>query len=87
MPLSLKNKQEQIRHRYSALSAYQSGKRYVMRGDGYGTSSAQIPKMIAGVTEHLWAEMGKIELKFGEGDWFEVRDGMAYAVSKIHQYL
>jgi len=56
MPLSLENKQEQIRHRYSALSAYQSGKRYVMRGDGYGTSSAQIPKMIARITKHLWAE-------------------------------
>ncbi|KPA13662.1 conserved hypothetical protein, secreted [Candidatus Magnetomorum sp. HK-1] len=69
-------------HRSSALSAYKSGKRYVMRGDGYGTTSAQAPEMIAGMTKHLWAEMGKIELKAGDSDWFEVRDGMAYAVPK-----
>ena len=69
-------------HRSSALDAYKSGKRYVMRGDGYGTTSAQSPEMIAGMTKHLCAEMGRIELKAADGDWFEVRDGMAYAVSK-----
>jgi len=67
-------------HRSAALAAYKSGKRYVMRGDGYGTTSAQEPEMIAGMPKHLWAEMGQIELKAGDGEWFEVRDGMAYAV-------
>ena len=67
-------------HRPNALATYQAGKRYVMLGDGDGTTSAQAPATIAGLPKHLWADISRVELKAGSGDWFEVRDGHAYVV-------
>ncbi|OHB76307.1 MAG: hypothetical protein A2Z34_05820 [Planctomycetes bacterium RBG_16_59_8] len=67
-------------HRSAALAAAQAGRRYVMVGDGEGTMSEEAPVTIGGMPKHLWAEIDKVELKAGSGDWFAVRDGMAYVV-------
>ena len=68
-------------HRQDALNAVKAGSRYVMEGIGESTQSDQKPAMLGGLPKYLWAEISKVELKAGAGgDWFEVRNGMAYAV-------
>lgn len=66
-----------------AKTAIMAGQKFVFIGDGEGARSDETPQMFAGLPKHLWAEMAKVELKTGDyGAWFEVRDGLAYAVPK-----
>lgn len=67
--------------RPSALQTALKKKMYVLKGDGDGTTSDQDPSISGGLPRHLWAVISHVELKAGEeGDWFEVHDGMSYAV-------
>ncbi len=68
-------------HRTDALNAVKADNRYVMEGVGESTTSGQQPVILGGLPKYLRAEISKVELKAGsDGDWFEVRDGMVYAV-------
>lgn len=69
-----------------ALAAAGAGNRYVVVGDGDGTTSDQPPAMRGGLPRHLWATIQRVELNAGSG-WFEVRDGMAYAVPPAVEIL
>lgn len=66
----------------SAVSTLSSGKRFLVRGDGWNTTSNQPPVFVSGMPKHLWADITKVELKVGSGNWFEVHDGLSYAVPK-----
>ncbi|MEW6660651.1 MAG: hypothetical protein AB1424_18570 [Thermodesulfobacteriota bacterium] len=64
----------------AAIKAPRGGKNYVLIGKGADKDSSSTT-WVGGLPEFLWAEISKVELKVGEtGSWFEVRDGMAYAV-------
>ncbi len=67
-------------HISEALSASSSNNRYILKGDGEGTTSDHTPEMLGGLPIHFWAEITKIELKVEDGSWFEVRNSMVYAV-------
>lgn len=69
-------------HQLEALAAVTAipSKGYVLNGKGAGTYSASTT-WVGGLPEYLWAEISKVELRVGQtGSWFEVRNGMAYAV-------
>jgi len=69
-------------HQQEALAAVTAvpPKGYALNGKGAGTDSSSTT-LVGGLPEYLWAEISKVELQVGEtGSWFEVRDGMAYAV-------
>jgi hypothetical protein len=67
-------------HQREALAAVNADKRYTLTGQGAGTNSNEA-HFLGGLPQYLWAEISKVELRVGNtGPWFEVRDGMAYAV-------
>ena len=68
-------------HGAGALSAALAGARYVMQGDGSGGDSTAVT-LVGGIPKYLWADITKVKLKVGSGPWFEIRDGMGYAVAK-----
>ncbi len=67
-------------HQQEALAAVKAGNEYALNGKGAGTDSSSTT-WVGGLPAYLWAEISKVELQVGaNGPWFEVRDGMAYAV-------
>ena len=67
-------------HQIEALAAVKTGQGYALTGQGTDQDSSSA-NLRGGLPQYLWAEISKVELRVGEnGQWFEVRDGMAYAV-------
>lgn len=81
-------------HLCNAANSLSNEKLFTVQGDGLGSTSLDPPVFMAPtptpsgspappspLPKHLWGYMPFVEMMIGtNGTWFEVRDGMAYAV-------